>query len=123
MAAAMGLGGGTFLIVYLTIFAGVSQTAAQGINLVFFLPTAALALVFHIKNKLVDVKKIAPAIITGAIMAAVFAAAANKIDERLLRKLFGAFLLIMGMKTMCQSFRVSSRKPFSCGGSRDNPQE
>lgn len=37
MAAAMGLGGGSFLIIYLTVFAGVSQQAAQGINLVFFM--------------------------------------------------------------------------------------
>ena len=52
MAAAMGLGGGSFLIIYLTVFAGVSQQAAQGINLVFFIPAAACAVWLHTRNRL-----------------------------------------------------------------------
>ena len=39
----MGLGGGAVLIIYLTIFQGVEQLQAQGINLLFFIPIASLA--------------------------------------------------------------------------------
>ena len=46
--ASMGLGGGMVLIVYLTVFAGFSQIAAQGINLVFFIPIAIISLVLII---------------------------------------------------------------------------
>ena len=63
--ASMGLGGGMVLIVYLTVFAGFSQLAAQGINLVFFIPIAIISLVLHTKNKLVEWKKAVPAVLWG----------------------------------------------------------
>ena len=40
--ASLGLGGGMILILYLTIFAGMAQFEAQGINLIFFIPIALL---------------------------------------------------------------------------------
>ena len=45
-----GIGGGTLLLIYLTAFAGVEQTLAQGINLLYFLPAAATALPSHLKT-------------------------------------------------------------------------
>ena len=39
--SAWGVGGGTLLLLVMTLFLGVEQTTAQGINLLFFLPTAA----------------------------------------------------------------------------------
>ena len=45
-----GIGGGTLLLIYMTSFAGVPQNLAQGVNLLYFLPTAATALPAHIKN-------------------------------------------------------------------------
>ena len=51
VAAAMGLGGGFVLLVALTL-TGTAQREAQWINLVFFLPVAALALFLHRKNGL-----------------------------------------------------------------------
>ena len=53
----MGMGGGTLLIPLLTIFLNIDQHVAQGINLLVFLPMAIVALIFHFKNKLVEVKK------------------------------------------------------------------
>ena len=52
----MGIGGGAILIPALTLFYGIEQKLAQGINLVYFLPTAIIALVIHIKNKSADLK-------------------------------------------------------------------
>ena len=51
-----GVGGGTLLLIYMTAFAGVDQHLAQGINLLYFLPTAATALPAHFKNGFVDKK-------------------------------------------------------------------
>jgi uncharacterized membrane protein YfcA len=42
--SAFGIGGGTLLLLWMTLFAGVEQHTAQGINLLYFLPTAAIAL-------------------------------------------------------------------------------
>ena len=43
--SAWGVGGGTLLLLVMTLFLGVDQRTAQGINLLFFLPTAISALV------------------------------------------------------------------------------
>ena len=50
ICSAMGVGGGSILLLYLTAFAGCDQLSAQGINLVFFLPTALCAIIVHLKN-------------------------------------------------------------------------
>ena len=54
IVAGMGMGGGTLTIPILTIFLKYEQLRAQGLNLVAFLPMSVVALVIHIKNKLVD---------------------------------------------------------------------
>ena len=40
--SALGLGGGGILVLYLTLFLGMEQMQAGGINLIFFLPLAAV---------------------------------------------------------------------------------
>ena len=95
--ASMGLGGGMVLIVYLTVFAGFSQLVAQGINLVFFIPIAIISLVLHTKNKLVEWKKAVPAVLWGTAAVIISAWLANRIEQSLLSKAFGIFLILMGL--------------------------
>lgn len=92
-----GVGGGTLLLIYLTAFAGVEQTLAQGINLLYFLPAAATALPSHLKNGYVEKKAALPAIAAGLISSALAAWAATTLDVALLRKCFGVFLLYIGV--------------------------
>lgn len=101
-AAALGLGGGTFLIIYLTVFAGTAQSAAQGINLIFFIPSAAAAVWLHSRGGLVDWKKALPAAAAGVLSAALCSFAANNIDPVRMRRLFGAFILLAGMKMLAE---------------------
>lgn len=98
--ASMGLGGGMVLIVYLTVFAGFSQLVAQGINLVFFIPIAIISLVLHTKNKLVEWKKAVPAVLWGTVAVIISAWLANRIEQSLLSKAFGIFLILMGLKEL-----------------------
>ena len=83
------------LIVYLTVFAGFSQLVAQGINLVFFIPIAIISLVLHTKNKLVEWKKAVPAVLWGTAAVIISAWLANRIEQSLLSKAFGIFLILM----------------------------
>ena len=46
-----GIGGGSLLMVWLTAAQSMEQRTAQGANLLYFLPTAACSLFFHVKNK------------------------------------------------------------------------
>ncbi|MBO4854092.1 MAG: sulfite exporter TauE/SafE family protein [Oscillospiraceae bacterium] len=100
--SAWGVGGGTLLLIIMTLFLGVDQTAAQGINLLYFLPTAALGLLSHRKNGLLDRKLIRSAVPSGMICAAAGAWLATHIDADLLRRPFGVFLLLTGILTLLQ---------------------
>lgn len=91
-----GVGGGTILTVSLTLFLGMEQRQAQAINLLFFLPTAALSLLFHRKNGLIDKAAACDAAIPGTIAALLCSLAALRLDVSLLRKPFGVFLLFCG---------------------------
>ena len=92
-----GLGGGTLLLIYLTTFAGMAQTAAQGINLLYFLPAAAAALPSHIKNGYIERSTAVPAILAGLVCSGIASWAATALDVELLRHCFGVFLLLIGI--------------------------
>lgn len=98
--ASMGLGGGFILVVWLTMFAGVEQRAAQGVNLLFFLPIALISLIIHLRNGLVNkslVKKLALGGIAGAVLGTF---AAQHLSNGFLRMMFALFLLGFGLREM-----------------------
>ena len=93
----MGLGGGVLLIPALTMFFGQSQHAAQNINLIYFIPTAAFALRTHAKNGQIE-KSLLPKTIFGGLIGAVLGTiAALNLEADALRQIFAIFLLIMGL--------------------------
>ncbi len=92
-----GIGGGTLLLIYMTSFAGLDQNLAQGINLLYFLPTAASALLCHKKNGYLNKDVAIPAILCGLAGTALAAWLATSLDVALLRKCFGVFLLFVGL--------------------------
>lgn len=91
-----GVGGGTLLLVYMTVFAGLDQHLAQGINLLYFLPAGLLALPSHIKNGYIEKPVLLPAIAAGLACAGLAAWIATAMDVSLLRRLFGGFLILIG---------------------------
>ena len=102
--ASMGLGGGFILLVYLSVFTEIPQDIAQGINLLFFLPIALLSLVIHIKNKLTDLKLVGKYLILGLPCAIAGSYVAGITDVAVLRKLFGIFVLYIGINQLYVSF-------------------
>lgn len=92
-----GVGGGTLLLVYMTLLAGVEQQAAQGINLLYFLPAGLLALPAHRKNGYIETAALIPAIAAGLVCAGVAAWLATAVDTALLRRYFGIFLIFVGL--------------------------
>ena len=93
----LGVGGGTLLLIWLTAFAGMDQITAQGINLIYFLPCASIALFSHFRNGLVEKSVLFPAMIAGTVTAPVAAYFAMAMDVLWLRRLFGIFLLVIGL--------------------------
>ena len=96
----LGIGGGSLLILWLTLALNMDPNTARGINLLFFLPAAAIAFAFRIKQGAVEIKRILPAILSGTAAAALFSWVGLQIDTTLLKKLFGALLLITGLREL-----------------------
>ena len=93
----MGFGGGAVLLLYLTLFAGVGQYQAQGINLLFFIPAGIFAIIFHIRKKLVIWRFAIPAAIAGILGSVLGFYLAEIIGGSMLRKVFGVTILIAGI--------------------------
>ena len=98
ICASMGLGGGFLLLGYLTLFTQLSQLDAQLTNLVFFLPIAVLSVILHLKNQLIEKKVLLKAIVVGIIGVLIGGFLSGVIEEELLSKLFGGFILLIGLK-------------------------
>lgn len=95
--SAWGVGGGTLLLLVMTLLLGVDQRTAQGINLLFFLPTAASALICHWRSGHLDRPTLKAAIPFAVAAALLGAWIATAIDVELLRKPFGVYLLFSGV--------------------------
>ena len=105
--SAWGVGGGTLLLLVMTLFLGVDQRMAQGINLLYFLPTAGAGLLFHRKTGMLDKQALRQAIPWGVVTAALGAWAATAMNTEVLRKPFGVYLLVMGVLTLVKKTEKS----------------
>ncbi|MBQ3005317.1 MAG: sulfite exporter TauE/SafE family protein [Clostridia bacterium] len=98
VAGAMGLGGGGVLVLYLTLIKDFDQIKSQGINLLFFIPCAVIAIIIHSKRKLIKWKKILPFIIGGVLGVTIGVFLINHLDTSLISKLFAGLLILMGLR-------------------------
>ena len=108
----MGMGGGTALIPLLTLFLGVPQAAAQGVNLLSFFPMAALALSVHAKNGLLKKEGLPFLVLPALVLSAAAALFAAHLPALLLRRAFGSFLVALSL------FRLASAKKSAGGGEK-----
>ena len=106
----MGMGGGTALIPLLTIFAGVEQGVAQGVNLLSFLPMSLVALTIHAKAGLLRVKSLPLLCIPALIFSVLFSLLAAHLPGSLLRSGFGAFLVCLAVVRFVQALREKKYK-------------
>ncbi|MDY4586944.1 MAG: sulfite exporter TauE/SafE family protein [Oscillospiraceae bacterium] len=98
--ASMGLGGGFVLLIWLTLFMDMPQRAAQGINLLFFLPIAVISVIMHLRAGLID-KKLVLSLVPGGIIGAVLGTLGSQlVGNELLRKLYALFLLAFGLREL-----------------------
>ena len=102
----LGMGGGTVLILLLTIFMNIEQTIAQGSNIIFFIPTAIASIFIFIKNKYINFKLAIPICLWGLVGAFIGARISTKLQINVLRKCFGVFLIIIAIY---QSYSLFNR--------------
>ena len=107
----MGVGGGSLLIILLTLLAGVPQRTAQGINLLYFLPTASVAIFIHLRRGNIDKQAALKSSMGGVVTAVLFGILAQKIEGDTLRKIFALIIFAAGLSEL---FTAKNR---------DNPEE
>ena len=60
--ASLGVGGGSLLMLWLTMVMDTDYDIAKTINLLFFLPAAVITTLFRTNQGIIQLKKISPAI-------------------------------------------------------------
>lgn len=96
----LGIGGGSLLVVWLTMVLGMDPGTARGINLLFFIPSALVAIFIRCKRSKLNWKAVLPAIAAGCVAASVFSLISTVLDVELLKKLFGGILIAAGIREL-----------------------
>ena len=87
-------------MLWLTLWIGIDQATARGINLMFFLPSALVACGFRWRQGILKISKVMPAILAGTAAAAVFTLIGQRMDTELLKKGFGVLLFLTGIREL-----------------------
>lgn len=98
--AGLGIGGGSLLILWLTLVADSPHNTARAINLMFFIAAAGAVSIFRWKKGNLELKPLLPGIICGCAAACLFSWLSTRIDQTVLRKLFGILLLATGLREL-----------------------
>ena len=90
----MGMGGGTALIPLLRLM-GVDQKSAQGLNLIAFVPMAAVAVWLHHRSGRICWKSVLQFVLPATLFAVIGCLIARQLPAAILSRAFGAFLLLL----------------------------
>ena len=101
----LGMGGGTVLILLLSVFMGLEQHIAQATNLVFFIPTSIAAILVNLKQKNVDLKLAINISFFGIIGAIIGAIISKNISSENLKKYFAIFILIIALHEVYELYK------------------
>ena len=96
----LGVGGGSLLMVWLTAVLGVDPLTARCVNLLFFLPGAAVAIFFRFRQGVIRWKHILPPAIAGCIAAAACSQLSTVVDNSIFRTAFGILLIAAGIREL-----------------------
>ncbi len=99
VSGALGVGGGIIIVPSLIFFLGFSQHMAQGTSLaILLLPTGLFAVLQYYKNGYVDIKVALILMILFVIGAYLGSLLSVNIPDKMLRKIFGIFMLLVSIK-------------------------
>ena len=110
ITTALGVGGGTILILFLTIFLRLDQKTSQAINLFCYIPAAIICIFLNIKNKNIIFKNIHLIVLFGIIGSIIGSFVSKNIDSQILKKLFGIFLIMLAISEIFYLFKQKKDK-------------
>jgi len=109
----IGMGGGTILIVLLSIFEGLEQHVAQATNLIYFVPTAISAIFVNYRERNIEIKLAKTLSVFGILGAIIGAIISVNTDVQKLRKFYGIFLAIIAIHeiyTLLKEYKLHRKR-------------
>ena len=94
----LGIGGGSLLILWLTLAVGMDAEAAREITLLFFFPAALLSCI--LRRGEIPWKQLLPAMLLGSLAAGIFSQLSQILHPVHLKKLMGAVLILVGISEL-----------------------
>ncbi len=98
--AGLGVGGGSLLILWLTLILQITYADARLINLLFFITGAGTVCLVRWKQGSLPFRKILPAVLAGVVTAGISAWIGTAVDVSILKKPFGILLLVTGLREL-----------------------
>ena len=97
IVSGLGMGGGTILILFLSLFLDIEQHIAQATNVIFFVPTAITAILVNLRQRNINLKIGIPICLWGVIGAFIGAIISMQMNMKTLRKFFGGFIILIAI--------------------------
>lgn len=98
--AGLGVGGGSLLMLWLTLVMQIPTHTARCINLMFFIPCSLCSSLFRLKQGDLPLKKLLLPMALGCAAAAGGSFLVSAIDTEILRKIFGILLLVTAAREL-----------------------
>lgn len=111
LLGAMGFGGGSVLILWLTLWRQIPPETARGMNLLLFLPGAVLAVILHRRRGHVEkqaLRWVVPFGLAGAVLGLL---AAGFLPQVWLRRGFGLLLAVAGLGELFHRGTNGKKRP------------
>ena len=97
----LGVGGGSLLLLWMTLVLGADPAQARVMNLMFFLPSALIATAFRWRQSKPNWHHILPAAGAGLLGAVIGNLLSPILPRDLLKKAFGVLFLVSGVREIC----------------------
>ena len=96
----LGVGGGSLLMLWLTLVLGVAQPQARLMNLMFFLPCGLIACLFRWKRGKINRRITLTAVGFGILGSLLGNFLLSRLDPAMLRKCFGILFILCGIREL-----------------------
>ena len=111
LAGLLGIGGGLLMVPAMVLLLGFDQHVAQGTSLVVIIPAALLGSVTHYRKQRVSLRDAALLAVGGTVGALIGSLSALSVDDTILRRLFGVFLLVVAAQLVLGRGRQGRQSP------------
>ena len=96
--SSLGIGGGSLLMLWLTLAIGMDARPARLINLMFFLPCALIACLFRLRQGRLNRAVAVPTVAAGCAGSVIGCLLGGLVDVDLLQRIFGGVLILFGIR-------------------------